>query len=403
MRIIEPNQYQPRRPRRWRPFAAVFLLLVLGAGTVNYLRPLPVPVATLNITLPAGSSDPALAWPGSTQAAVAADGYGLLGTNGEMKPLATASIAKVIVALCVLQKQPMQPGEDGPTYTINSEDVKGYQQAITAGGSLLPVTQGEKLTQYQALQALMIPSANNISDSLVRWVFGSQESYRAYATTYLREHGMNQTEIGADASGYDAGTVSTATDLTVLGQLALENPVLMEIAGQSSARLPVAGRVTNYNTILGVNGVTGLKTGNNDANPGAFLFTATVKIGDREVHTTGAVMGAPDLATALRNSADLAGSMQQGFEQIQALSSRQSVGQLKSAWGATSTIITTDAISLIRWKATPVAETHTVDTSKRTGKVGKITVSAGQVKSDTTLALQQPLAGPSFWWRLTRH
>lgn len=403
MHVIAPARYQPAIPRRrigrwW--LLPVVAIVIAGAG--NYLRPLPVPVATLSVVAPTGASEPLLAWPSNGQAAVAADGYGLLGTNGDIKPLATASIAKVITALCVLQKQPLTPGQNGPTYTIGANDVDIYNTYVAENGSLVSVVAGEKLTEYQALQALMIPSANNIADSLVRWVFGSHAAYDTYATQFLAQQGLNDTHIGSDASGYDPSTTSTASDLATLGLLALKNPVLMQIAGQKQATLPVVGTVNNYDTILGVQGITGLKTGNNDANPGAFLFTATTTIGDKQIPLTGSVMGAADLQTALQNTIQLVASLQQGFEQVTVASKGQEVGKTTAAWGASAPIVAQQPLQLVRWKATPLTEIHHLNTNVRSGTVGTMTLSAGKAQSKTNLQLARPLGGPSFWWRLTR-
>ncbi len=139
----------------------------------------------------------------------------------------------------------------------------------------------------------MLPSANNIADSLAAWVFGSHDAYAAYATAFLQSHGLNQTHVGSDASGFDPSTTSTASDLTALGLLALKSPVLMSIAGEKSADLPVAGTVRNYDEVLGQNGITGLKTGNNDADPGAFLFTGSATIGGKTIPLAGRRHGRP--------------------------------------------------------------------------------------------------------------
>lgn len=404
MHVIEPTRYQrPAEQRRKRSYTLITLLVVLAVATINYARPLPTPVATLNLSLPVNTTAPTLAWPAQGQAAVAADGYGQLGTYGAMTPLSTASIAKVIVALCVLQKQPLTPGQSGPTYTIGPKDVALYQKYLAEDGSLIAVTDGEQLTEYQALEALMIPSANNIADSLVHWVFGSQAAYAAYAASFLQQHGLSHTHIGPDASGYDPGTTSTASDLTNLGLIALKSPVLLEIAGKRTTTLPVVGTVWNYDTILGVNGITGLKTGNNDTDLGAFLFTATAQIGDTTIPLTGAVMDAPDLATALHNSTQLAGSLAKGFEQVTLASAGQNVGTLRAAWGNTAEIVSDQDLQTVRWKATPLHETHHLDAHVRKGKIGTVKVTAGRAQASTTLSLKRPLAGPSFWWRLTRH
>jgi D-alanyl-D-alanine carboxypeptidase (penicillin-binding protein 5/6) len=404
MHVIAPARYQQKPPKRSKkPYLLTPLICLVVAGTINVLRPVPTPVATLTLATPAASTTPALPWPSGGQAAVAAEGYGLLGTNGDSKPLATASIAKVITALCVLDKQPLKAGASGPSYTVTDADVARYNIQSEQGGSLLPVIAGEKITEYQAIEALMLPSANNIADSLAEWVFGGQSNYATYATSYLQQHGLNSTHIGVDASGYNPSTTSTASDLTSLGLLALRSPVLMEIAGKSETTLPVVGAVSNYDTILGQNGITGLKTGNNDADPGAFLFTANARIGDKTILLTGSVMGASDLTTALRSSSQLAAALRTNFEPVTVAQAGQPVGSLKSAWGASTAITTTDQLELVRWKGTPLSLKHHVNPALRSGTIGELKASAGQPQASTRLRLATPLAGPSFWWRLTRH
>ncbi len=378
-------------------------MLVLLVGIVNYIRPLPAATAQITVSVPSSTTQPTINWPSGGQAAIAASGYGLLGTSGDQTPLATASIAKVILALCVLQKQPLAPGQSGPTYTVSSSDVNIYNSYVAQDGSVMAVTQGEQLTEYQALEALMLPSANNIADSLVRWVFGNQSAYSAYAASFLQDQGLNNTHIGTDASGFDPSTTSTASDLTSLGLLALQSPVLLQIAGQRYTTLPVAGIVYNYNTILGQNGITGLKTGNNDSDPGAFLFTATVHIGGKDIPLTGAVMGADDLSSALQEASQLSTSLQQGFEQATVAQAGQAVGSLKTAWGASVAIKAAKPLQVIRWKGTPITEKHTLHTGVRSGEIGSIQISTDQTKSVSALQLARPVSGPNFWWRLTRH
>lgn len=404
MHVIEPVRYQakPVRRRKW-PFLVVPLVLIVLVGGANYLRPLPVATASVHVTVPATVASPAIAWPASGEAAIAAQGYGLLGTSGDQTPLATASTAKVITALAVLQKLPLKLNETGPNFTISAADVTIYNNYVAQNGSSVAVQQGEQISEYQALEALLIPSANNIADSLVDWVFGSHNAYAAYATTWLEQNGLNQTHIGTDASGFDASTTSTGSNLASIGLLALQNPVLMEVAGKTSTDLPVVGTVQNYNAVLGVQNITGLKTGNNDADPGAFLFTAYAVVGGKDIPVTGAVMNAADLPAALRAGTQLSKSLQQNFEQVSVASAGQALGSLHTAWGASASITAQSGLSVTRWKATPLTETHTLNVQARTGSIGSLKLAAGKTKSETPLVLAHTVSGPSFWWRLTRH
>ena len=40
---------------------------------------------------------------------------------------------------------------------------------------MVKVQNGEKISQYQALQAMLLPSGNNMADSMARWAFGARQ------------------------------------------------------------------------------------------------------------------------------------------------------------------------------------------------------------------------------------
>lgn len=406
MRIVQVPVAKPRPKKKTkRKLLVVLLLLVLTAGTVNYARPLPM--ATLKLQLPAVAAavEPSLNWPAGGQAAVGASGYGVLASYGAQTPLATASIAKIITALCVLQKYPLASGQTGPVLTMNTTDVALYDNYVAVNGSRMAVTLGEQLTEYQALQALLLPSANNIADSLAIWAFGSLDAYATYANQFLAAHGLVNTHVGSDASGFDASTTSTATDLVQLGLLALDQPALMEIAGQTSANLPVVGRVANYNSVLGEAGIDGLKTGNNDEDPGAFLFTASVMVDGTKLPVVGVVMGASDLNVALNQAPLTVNSLSQAFGVVTIAQAGSTIGSLQTAWGTHTDLVADHAVQLVRYKGSAVKEQQTLHPASGLAKVtvGSVSISTGQMEAASAVKIVRPANGPSFWWRLTRH
>lgn len=406
MRIVQVPVQKKRPKRKNRSKFILFLaFLIVFAALINYYRPLPSPTVSLQLPKLPSPGTPALAWPTYGQAAVGSDGYGVLSAYGRQAPIATASVAKVVTALCILQKFPLDVHQTGPVLTIGDADMAIYNDYTAQNGSRLPVFLGEKLTEYQALQALLLPSANNIADSLVLWAFDSQTAYAAYANQFLQKNGLAQTHIGSDASGFDPSSTSTATDLTRLGILASRNDALMEIASQKMADLPVVGTVYNYDSVLGINGITGLKTGNSEADNGAFLFTATVPVGNTKVGISGAVMDAPSLDQALASSTALVGSVAQGFEQTKLLVSGQTIGSVQTKWGATVPIIASRGAQILRWKAAFIREQHQIHTARKEGDptIGTLEFSAGPQQTSTPLKLARSLPDPSFWWRLTRH
>jgi D-alanyl-D-alanine carboxypeptidase (penicillin-binding protein 5/6) len=148
------------------------------------------------------------------------------------------------------------------------------------------------LTERQALQALLLPSANNIAAVLARWHSGSTTQFVARMNATARSLGMSHTHY-TDPSGYDDGTVSTAADQLRIVELAMRLPVFASIVATSTATLPVAGTVHNTNTLLGRGGFVGVKTGSDAAADGCFAFRAIRWIHGRRTTITGVVLGQP--------------------------------------------------------------------------------------------------------------
>lgn len=408
MRVVKiPVQHQSSAvptPKKKRGKRAYFGVVVVVLSIVQLCRPLPAAEIKLALPTTIPGKDTTLALPAYGQSAVTVKDYGLVATSGAQTQLSTASIAKVITALCVLERKPLQPGQKGPSITMTRRDVELYQQEVAQNGSRVQVYEGQKMSEYMALQAIMIPSANNIANTLAEWAFGSLEEYSAYANNFVMRHGLVNTRIGTDASGYDPSTASSASDLARLGVIAEANPVLMEIAGQASATFPLSGQMTNYNTILGKNGITGLKTGNNEQNPGALLWTGKTSVANRTLQFAGAVAGASDLAEALESSRMLAASLPQNFEKLTIAHAEQVVGRLTTQWGSTADIVFEAPVSIVRYRGDAITiRLTTITTDGVTTK--KIGVAAINVNSSTVsknLILRQPAQQPSLVWRLTR-
>ena len=115
---------------------------------------------------------------------------------------------------------------------------------------------GARLTERQALEALLLPSADNMAWILARWDAGSQAAFVAQMNATARRLGMTGTSY-TDPSGLDPSTTSTAADQVRLGMAAMRMPVLAAIAAKSAAVVPVACVVRNYNTLLGQDGIAG--------------------------------------------------------------------------------------------------------------------------------------------------
>lgn len=389
--------------RRFLSFLVVLVLLFGGYGTWSLTKALPAltPVSTLDAELsPAGVQLP---WPTYGEAAVGAVGYGNLASYGNQKPLPTASVAKVMTAVSVLKKKPLQLGQTGPTLTITEKDAAYYRSYVSQGGSVAPVNVGERITEYQALQALLLPSANNMAKTLADWAFGSEQAYTSFANSYAKELGMTNSNF-ADASGFSSSTVSTASDLVRLGSVALSNKVFAQIVSQPSATIPVAGTIRNVNNLLGQNGVNGIKTGNTDEAGGVFLGSGTYTIGSHKVTVITAIMGAKNLRTALTDTVPLLTSAQTNFAEQTVVKKGDIVGYYNTPWGTSAHAIAEGDLTNFGWKGTAPKLTLSLTPQKAPAPAGQV---AGTISLTTangvqkvTVTLQQPLEEPTWQWRL---
>jgi D-alanyl-D-alanine carboxypeptidase (penicillin-binding protein 5/6) len=231
-------------------------------------------------------------WPAYGQAAFIQTGRSHVQAGPNQRPAAIASVAKVMTAYLVLRDHPLQPGEDGPTITLTDADVADTDRRRGHEESVVSIAAGEQLTERQALQALLLPSANNIAAVLARWDAGSQERFVARMNATARSLRMTHTRY-TDPSGYDDATVSSAADQVRLVDRAMRLPVFASIVATPSATLPVAGTVHNTNTLLGHNGFVGVKTGSTAAAGGCFAFRAIRWIDGKRTTITGVVLGQP--------------------------------------------------------------------------------------------------------------
>ncbi len=239
-----------------------------------------------------GEALPSTVWPAYGQAAFVQAGQSHIQAGPNQHAAAIASVAKVMTGYVVLRDHPLEVGQDGPTITLTDADVADTDRRRGQHESVVPIAAGEQLTERQALQALLLPSANNIAAVLARWDAGSADRFVARMNAAARSLGMTHTRY-TDPSGYDDATVSTAADQVRIVDRAMRLPVFASIVATPSATLPVAGTVHNTNTLLGHNGFVGVKTGSDDAAGGCFAFRAIRWIDGKRTTITGVVLGQP--------------------------------------------------------------------------------------------------------------
>ena len=392
---------QPDKKPRRTPYFLLVILLVLAL--VAWYLPFQA-VAPIYYPLQPGAApeSAAIAWPAFGQSALGAKDYGLLETHNVQKPFPTASVAKVFTALAVLKQKPLKDGEQGPMITITQADMDSFNSYYAQGGSIAQVALGEQLSERQALEALMLPSANNMAFTLARWAFGSLDAYTSYINSFNAGIGLKNTHI-ADASGFSPATVSSAEDLVRVGQLAMNNPALASIVSEQQATIPVAGLIHNVNWLLGSDGINGIKTGNTDEAGGCYLFSTVRVVNGKSINVIGAVMGAGSLQEALGSARSLAISSDKGFASQPILTKGQQIGEYRMPWGKKVGIDAADNLSVVSWyKKNPIINFSAKDITKikKGQQVGTFEANSGVDKASASLAADKDSGNAPWSWRL---
>jgi len=238
-------------------------------------------------------------WPTTVKAAaVGIKGAGVFAQTGETRPRPIASIAKVITTLAILEKHPLKPGESGPNIDITEHDEQLYRDYVAKNGTVVLVKAGVPISERDALEAMLLPSANNIADTTAIWAFGSLKKYHDYANNMLKRYGLQDTTVGVDASGLDPSTKSTASDLVGIGEIALNNPTIAEIVKLKAAYIPYAGDIPNYNAMVTKYGFTGLKPGESIQAKNTLLFSTDAVMNGKQQTIIGAILGTEDYKTS---------------------------------------------------------------------------------------------------------
>ena len=393
---------------RWGAIGAlVLVVLVVAVGRRMATETLPPLLThrTLAADVRVPGNAPVLAWPREGQAAVDVEGVGRLGGWGGITPVPIASVAKVMTAYLTLQGHPLAAGKQGFVMTITSADVEELEQRVAEGQSTLPVRAGERLTERQALQALLVPSANNIAALLAVYDAGSEAAFVSRMNATARKLGMSSTTY-TDQSGFNDGTVSTAVDQLTLARVAMRTRAFAAIVDERSADLPVAGTVGNFDALVGRDGYVGVKTGSDRAAGGCLVFAKHVTIDGRAVTVLGVVLGQREgslIEAALSSAQRLGDSAAAALHPVTVLHAHTSVLNVSNVSGGQTVAVTTNALWEIGWDGM-VLPVHvlagTAVTRLRAGqRVATVSVRGTGVVATAAVGTSA-LGGPSLWWRL---
>lgn len=387
------------------------VLLGIPSGLVVYggfFQEVPEVEANMYSLETVQGEDVSLPWPSDGAAAIGAEGYGVLAMSDEAtEPIPIASLSKLFVALAIMQERPFHAGEEGAPITMSQADEDSYNDYVARGGSAYPVNAGQQFTQYQAMQALLIPSANNMADTLATWAFGSVDEYLEYANAMVDDMGLEATVL-ADASGFSPNSVSTPRELVIVGQAALENEVIADIVSQSQAQIyPGVETVYSTNQLISDPSVVGIKTGTTDEAGANLLFAARHALTETsETTIVSAIMGQPDREVLYSEAQNLLAGAYQGFGYVEVLEEAAVVGEYQAPWMDQGIPIVSSGGAIVpAWTGadlTPTAEAEPLEPGNAPGEqIGSATIQHGADSTAVPLVTQGSIPEPSFWWKIT--
>lgn len=408
-----PVRTMVRRVKIWTP---LLILLIIVFAVAQAVRPLPTPALGLTAnetyTFEGGKLD--LPWPGQGQSAVEVEGVGTVGTAGKQAPKPIASVAKIMTAYVILEEHPLKGTAAGDKITVDqqAEDESKNEDESTAA-----MTKGQKFTERQMLQMLMIPSGNNAARLLARWDSDSK-TFVGKMNAAAKKLGMTNSTY-TDPSGLEKTTVSTATDQLKLAKAVMQKDVFRSIVGMAKADIPgLKGTIYNNNDLLVKQvGVIGLKTGSSTPAGGNLVWAATKTVNGKVQTIYGAVLNQDagtgrvwdSLQLALTNSQKLIDKVQQGLISARVVKKGQVVGYVDDQLGGRTPVVATENMTAVGWpglktKISIGAGDKPVPHEAKAGKVvGELTVGDGSSHAVTIpVALQSDLAEPGYGAKFTR-
>ncbi|MEV2246753.1 D-alanyl-D-alanine carboxypeptidase [Streptomyces sp. NPDC049970] len=405
-----PVRTAVRRVKIWTPLVLLALIIFAIAQSV---RPLPEPTLALSAdpTFTFGGEKLDMPWPEDGQGAVEVEGVGAIGSYGKEKSAPIASMAKVMTAYVILQGHPITGKQTGEQIAV---DKRAGEEASLEDESRVAIEEGQKYSEHQMLEMLMIPSGNNVARLLARWDAGSEKAFVEKMNKAADDLGMTKSTY-TDPSGLKSSTVSTPADQIKLGKAVMQNDVFREIVNMPQADIPDVGRIYNNNYILLEPGVSGIKTGSSTPAGGNLLWTADTVVDGKSRRIIGAVMGSTlegtldaKLERARQNSLKLIKAAQKGVDSATVVKKGQVVGYVDNGFGVRTPVVATKDLKAVGWGGLEVeldlgaGDEPLKQTAKAGTVVGQVTVGTGTGKVAAPVALQDAMTEPGFGDKLTR-
>ena len=202
----------------------------------------------------------------------------LAGDNIHRK-LSMASTTKIMTAIILAE-------ENTP-----DKEITATEEMVTVEGSSMGLLPGDRVSYYELMVGMLLPSVNDAANCAAIAVAGSVEKFAEMMNKKAEEIGMENTHFVTPSGLDDDEHYSTAYDMAILTAYALKNDCFREIVSQPSITVtygnpPYQRTLYNHNKLLNTyDNCIGVKTGFTKKS-GRCLVSAAEKDGCKDIAVT---------------------------------------------------------------------------------------------------------------------
>ena len=146
-----------------------------------------------------------------------------------------ASITKILTALIVLEHCDLDE-----MVTFSHDAVYNVEEGSSSAG----IDEGDELTVRDCLYALLLASANESANALAEHVAGSREAFADLMNEKAESLGCQDSHFANPSGLNDEDHYTSAYDMALITQAAIQNPTFVEISGSRTYRLYGLKRVS---------------------------------------------------------------------------------------------------------------------------------------------------------------
>src|SRR3989344_2285475 len=143
-------------------------------------------------------------------------------------------------------------------------------------GSILGLTEGEKMTFLDLLYAMLLPSANDAAFVIAQNYPGGESGFIGKMNQKVKLLGLNNTHFQDPAGLLDQDDYTTPLELARLASVSLDNKIFSQIVSTKYKFISDISGINTYsllnrNKLLGIDGISGIKTGFTDEAGGVLV------------------------------------------------------------------------------------------------------------------------------------